>query len=119
MSDSKDRRVYIRFQVPVVIDAPDVSDLPLVPEDMSEGGFKVLVSKKPEMGPLVPCDIQICDEVFERCEGQVVWVQENSTHPDTWFIGLTVKTAGDDRGRLVRSLEELSAQMGESGAAVE
>jgi hypothetical protein len=45
MKATEESRKFERFLLPVVIQAPGISELPLVPEDVSAGGFKVLVTK--------------------------------------------------------------------------
>ena len=99
MPEDDDRRQYSRFTIPVVIDAPALSDLSLVPEDVSAGGLQVIVSKKREVGEVVPCGIQIMDENFRNCRSRIVRVTENSGSPGSWSIGFCVDSAeaGIDR----------------------
>ena len=70
-------RKFERFLLPVVIQAPGISDLPLVPEDVSAGGFKVLVTKEPQLNESIECSIQISGEVFDDCEAVIAWVRDN------------------------------------------
>ena len=69
---SEENRLFPRYFLPVVIQVPDVSDLPLVPEDISAGGFKVLVTNKLPRGDQVECSIQIANEVLDNCRATVV-----------------------------------------------
>ncbi len=113
MNEFSEKRQFPRFQIPIVVDVPELSEIPLVPEELSAGGFQVVVSKKPEIGASVSCFIQIADEVFENCSGQVVWSQESGLDSTAWVAGLEVNmTEGDPDGRLASILEDLSTNMG-------
>lgn len=113
MNEFSEKRQFPRFRIPVVIDVPELSEMPLVPEELSAGGFQVVLSKKPEIGASVSCFIQIADEVFENCSGQVVWFQESGSDSPAWVAGLVVNTmGGDPDGRLASLLEDLSTNMG-------
>lgn len=83
--------------VPVVIQAPELSDLPLVPEDVSAGGFKVVVTKEPSKQASVECSLQVGDEVFDNCKAHVVWIRKNEGQYESWDVGLTIKTLIEDR----------------------
>jgi len=109
MPTEDERRKYSRFTIPVVIDAPALSDVSVVPEDVSTGGFRVIVTKKPVAGDTVPCAIQILDEIFQNCRGRVVWVTENSEMPGTWTIGFSVDSTEKGIELLEEKLRELSA----------
>ncbi len=113
MNEFLKKRQSPRFRVPVVIDVPELSEIPLVPEELSAGGFRIVVSKKPEIGASVSCFIQIADEVFENCPGRVVWAQESDLQSPAWVAGIAVNTmGGDPDGRLASLLEDLSTKMG-------
>ena len=112
MNENSEKRQFPRVQIPVVIDVPELSAIPLVPEELSAGGFQVVVSKKPEIGASVSCFIQIADEVFENCSGRVVWSQESGSDSAAWVAGLAVNMmGGDPDGRLSSILENLSTNM--------
>ncbi len=113
MATEEERRRHSRFTIPVVIDAPDLSGVSLVPEDVSAGGFRVVVSKRPEAGQEVSCAIQILDESFRDCRGTVVRVEERPETPGTWSIGLRVEAAEGAAGLLEKKLRELSVRLGE------
>ena len=112
MNEFSEKRQFPRFQIPVVIDVPELSEIPLMPEELSAGGFQVVVSKKPEIGASVSCFIQIADEVFENLSGRVVWSQESGSQSSAWVAGLEVNTmGGDPDGRLASILEDLSTNL--------
>ncbi len=97
MKTAQDQRKYKRFTIPVVIQAPDLSELPLVPEDVSAGGFKVVVTEEPPKKDLIECSIQISNDVFDNCQAHVAWVYKNEGTPESWDVGLTIKTLIEDR----------------------
>jgi hypothetical protein len=97
MKTKQDQRQYERVTVPVVIQAPGLSDLPLVPEDVSAGGFKVVVTQEPSQHASIECSLQFGDEVFDNCNARVVWVSKNEGPYESWDVGLTIKTLIEDR----------------------
>lgn len=107
-----ERRKFARYRIPVVIDAPELSELALVPEDVSATGFRVVVSAPAEVGSSAACAIQTAEEVFPVCRGRIVWLKENRTEPRSWTLGIAVRSDGKDQTRLAGLLEELSKELG-------
>ena len=60
----------------VLIDAPTHSDVLLEPMDISLGGFRVQFQAKPEMGEVIPCSVDILNQVYEGCRMTVARVEE-------------------------------------------
>lgn len=112
MSEVQEKRGDARHRIPVVIGAPAVSGLPLVPEDVSAGGFCVLSSRKPGAGEIFTCSIQTGEEVFGSCLAEVVWVRARGGTPPLWRMGISVKSLGSDRARLAVRLQELTERLG-------
>lgn len=100
--------MYERYTIPVILQIPDLSDLPLVPEDVSAGGFKVMVTKEPKTTGLVECSLQVSNEVFDECKARIAWVKKNEGTPDTWDVGLTIKTLVEDRDFLDITLHKVN-----------
>ncbi|MEK6710301.1 MAG: PilZ domain-containing protein [Nitrospinota bacterium] len=112
MNDSRDRRHFSRFTIPVVIDAPALAAFPLVPDDVSATGFRVALADKPEVGAKAPCSIQAAEEMFQGCVGQVVWIKPAGGGAPGWIAGISVKTRGEEQHRLAALLEKLSEEFG-------
>lgn len=106
MKTVQDQRKYTRFTVPVIVQVPELSDLPLVPEDVSAGGFKVVVTKEPPSRESFECSIQISESVFDKCMAHVAWIQKNEGIPESWDVGLTIKTLIEDRDFLDITLQK-------------
>jgi hypothetical protein len=98
--DGKRQRIFDRFQLPVVIEAPALSEVPLVPENISAGGFGVTLAARPEPRRTVDCILQVAGEVFRNCRAEVVWVGEDGSGEGLWKAGLSVELAERDRARL-------------------
>jgi hypothetical protein len=109
MGDGKERREHVRHRIPVVIDALALSELPLVPEDVSAGGFCVVCARKPGVGETFACSIQTGGERFGSCAAQVVWARGGG---ERWLVGLSVRSLGGDRARLAAILQELTQRLG-------
>ncbi len=111
MNENKERRRHSRYTIPVVIDAPDISELPLIPEDVSAGGFRVIVPVKPEVGTGIHCNIQVHEERFHDCYGRVAWSGKNEQTPGSWVIGVRVDHTESDIGRLNEKLKEVAEEI--------
>lgn len=110
MPDLENRRRWTRFRFPVIVNAPALSDLPIIPEDVSTAGFRAILESDPEMGLTVCCAIEIAGEVFVGCEGEVVWVKKAGR--GGYEAGVSVKASQEDGVRLGALLEEASAKFG-------
>lgn len=75
----------------VLIDAPTHSEVLLEPIDISLGGFSVLLHKKPELGEVIECEIDILNKVFEGCRMTVVRVAENDGDNAAWMTGMSLE----------------------------
>ena len=99
-----------RFDLPVVLVAPSLSDSPLIAEDVNEAGFKIVVSKKPELETFHDVSIQFSERKFEHCKAVVAWVQENETQPGTWPIGVLIQMPDTEREQFSAALREALAE---------
>ena len=112
MDENRKSRDFNRFTLPVIVEAPSISDVALVPEDVSAGGFSFVVEERPEPNSVVDCTLMILDHTFENSRAVVRWARENVDAPGTWLIGLSVQMPGPERELfeklLNRLLEEIS-----------
>ena len=90
-----------------MIDAPGLSDISIVPEDVSAGGFRIIVTKEPALGDSVQCAIQIMDQNFPNCQGRVVWKSGKTDTLGSWAIGFSVDSADKKNDLLELKLKEL------------
>ncbi len=111
MNSGQEKRRYPRYSLPVLIEAPELSDYPLVPEDISLGGFMVVVSSEPETEAAITCTIQVYEEVFENCKGRVAWIRENKEDPPTWAVGLEFNLPDEVREHFDGVLKSVLAEM--------
>lgn len=95
---NEDKRKFDRFMLPVVIEAPNISDLPIIPEDVSVGGFKIMLVEKHQEGTRVDCSIQLSGKSFDNCQAHIAWLRENSDPPGTWFAGFELETLDGKQG---------------------
>jgi len=112
MKSGEERRRHRRYSIPVLVEAPSLSEFPLVPEDVSAGGFQVIASAKPNQGSGVELTVQIYDKVFRRCRAQVVWVKELQTDPVTWAVGLSMEMRQERQKEFAQLLEKAFAEIG-------
>jgi len=61
MAAAEDNRRYVRYNipVPVMVRAPMLSDLRLIPEDLSASGFQVVVLNKPALEMEIECSVYV------------------------------------------------------------
>ncbi len=107
MVSQDERRQQSRFALPVVIDAPALSEISIVPEDVSTGGFRVIVTKEPVVGDSIQCGIQIMDSNFPNCRGRIVWKSGKTDSSDSWAIGFCVDSADKKNDLLESKLQDL------------
>jgi len=101
----EENRSSPRYVLPVVAHIPGFSALPLIPEDVSSGGFKVLVTIEPRLGDQAECSIQIANEMFDNCQATVARVHDNGD--GTWDIGVSIESLTEDREYLKIALEKI------------
>jgi hypothetical protein len=89
MVAGNNRRASPRSDLPILIHIPRLCpEKPLRPKDISMGGFKVELEKKPDVGSACLCGVRIEETVFSG-EATVVWVKEElGPVPPRWQAGL-------------------------------
>lgn len=110
MTESRENRGFDRFTLPVIVEAPSLSDVALVPEDVSVGGFSFVVGDRPEPKSIVDCTVMILDHTFENSRGEVRWVRDNAADPGTWLIGLAIQMSGQERQLFETLLNQLISE---------
>lgn len=90
MASAEDKRRYVRYHipVPVMVRAPMLSDLRLIPEDLSACGFQVVLLNKPALEMEIDCSVYVYDHELKGIRAKPVWVTENELNPSTWIVGL-------------------------------
>ena len=83
-------RRYPRHEIPAVIEAPSISAFPLVPENISVGGFGLVLPAEPDLEMGYGCTIRVADKVFKECRARVVRLQVLETAPSSWHVGFTL-----------------------------
>ena len=102
-----ENRNSCRREIPVVVLAASLSDSPLVAEDVSGGGFRVVVSKKPAENTSHNLSIQVFSRIFEGCKGKVAWIQKNESQSQTWSVGIFLDMTDSDREEFSDMLEKI------------
>lgn len=108
--DGEHKRGFTRFQLPVVIEVPGLSDVPLVPEDIGAGGFSVVLAARPVQGQVVDCILQVSGGVFRNCRAKVMWAREDESEGGAWKAGLAIELGGEARARLEGLLRDLHVE---------
>ena len=108
----EERRKNTRFKVSMQIHAPVLSDSPLVAEDVSKSGCRVVVSKKPQMGEIFECSLKIRDKEYEHCQGEVVWYMNKGTNSTHWSCGLILTMEDRKKENFIAEMEKLTEQAG-------
>ena len=112
MEKQIDNREYVRhlIPVPVAIVAPLLSDLRLIPEDISARGFRVVVSKNPPPDKEVECSIWVIDEEIKGIKAIPVWIAKTEENPPTWTMGLKFEMPEAMRDQFGRDLHRILGQ---------
>lgn len=102
----RDRRRHSRHELPVVVTVSTISELPLVPEDVSAGGIRLTVSKAPAPVTEVDCAIQFAGATFRISPARVVWIRPNEDDPPTWSVGLSMDLPDREREEFEAAVRE-------------
>ncbi len=118
MSDGRENRRFPRYvhpAIPVRIMVPTFSDVQLAPREVSLEGFMVAeISKRPDIGSLADCTLEIEARVFEGCQVRVVWMMENGTSDDaSWSVGLSLRKPEDRQAEIDAALKEVFNRLGD------
>ena len=106
----ENQRKFERFSLPVALNIPGLSDLPLIPEDVSAGGVMVIVSRKPEADGLLECTMQISGGAAFECQARIAWERDNGTDPSSWSVGLTFELSEQERQKLDDHVRDLVSE---------
>ena len=112
MASAAEQRVHPRHKLPVLIEAPGITDEWLRPGDISLGGCMIHVPDEPEMGSVSECAIRIEKKVFSG-EVTVVWVREDlNVDPPEWNAGLWFKMPEEKVDEFEEAIEAVRASVG-------
>ncbi|MEE9275092.1 MAG: PilZ domain-containing protein [bacterium] len=112
MNKIPERRQYSRHEIPVEINAPALSDAPMLAENASVGGFRVLATKKLKPGTTFEISFEISGLSFERCEGIVAWVEERAARSGAWPTGVLIRMTDEEREKFLNAVEKLIQEKG-------
>lgn len=114
---SQGQRHFTRFSVEregdaswVTIKAPALSAEPIIPEDISTGGFRIKAGKAPAPGEDVSFSIRIGETEINGCTCQVAWTEENSGQVNGWTLGLSANLTEDQRDLLASHITEVLSE---------
>ena len=97
MGNIADKRQFQRFSIfsfPILIDAPSLSDFVLDPEDISLGGFRVVVSEEPKIENLIDCSVEMKGKEYQGCNARIAWISEIETDPPPGRLAAPLRIAG-------------------------
>lgn len=118
MSDDRENRRFPRYAhpaIPVRITVPAFSIAQLAPREVSLEGFMVAeIPKRPEIGSLADCTLEIEAQAFDGCQVRVVWMMENGTTDDTtWSVGLSLRKPEGREVKIDAALKEVFHRLGD------
>ena len=114
MKNENEGRRYPRYSIPILIEAPSLGAHPLVPENISQSGFRVTAAEEPKAGEMVECAIAVMGKLFEGCVAKVEWVRGNEIFTSSWAVGLSVEIDESRRSDYEAALEEVFESLGEA-----
>ncbi|MDP7169672.1 MAG: PilZ domain-containing protein [Nitrospinota bacterium] len=86
----------------------------LDPEDISLGGFKVVVPNQPRVGDVIKCYVKLKGKRYENCRAQVAWVSEKDSDHSSWEVGVALDMEEDERAGFHSDFIEVLKEMGKS-----
>lgn len=112
MASGEELRENPRYKLPVLIEAPELANDWLRPEDISLGGFMVNVQSEPVVGLKSECSIRVEKQVFSG-KISVAWVKEDLSNDETaWNAGLLFRVPDEDQEEeFEKAVEKLRKKM--------
>ena len=86
---------------PVMVRAPELALDPLVPEDISAGGFRINITHQPVPNSTVQVSIRFGESVMNGCTCQVVWAEKELDKTTSWTVGLSASLTQEQRDALL------------------
>ena len=108
-SSVKNKRQFLRFAVPGVVDVPALSDSPATLLNVSAGGLLLSVSNKPDSKGKFGISIKINNKVYHWDKVVIAWTNKGDDEDSSWTVGLKVDLPEDERDELSKSLKDLTA----------
>ena len=108
MNEKDSPRRFPRYEIPVELEIPSLSDTPVTPENVSASGFHIVVPTNPEESGEVLVSFQISDMSFERVRALRAWSQEDHERPGMYHVGLLMIMDDGNRERLTTCLESMT-----------
>ncbi len=105
-----ENRKFARHGIPAVIYAPELTDLCIVPIDISGGGFKAVLDREPVIEGAGACEFHIFGEVFEGCRIRVAWTRPLEDAASSLLAGFEIEH-NDDENRFQAAIEGLNHLM--------
>ncbi|MBT3350032.1 MAG: PilZ domain-containing protein [Nitrospinaceae bacterium] len=112
MSSGAEQRQNVRYKLPVLIEAPELANDWLRPEDISLGGFMVHLQNEPTVGMATEGAIRVEKEVFSG-RISVAWVKEDLSEDESvWNAGLLFRLPDEDQeDAFEKAVEKLRKKM--------
>ncbi|MBT3349784.1 MAG: hypothetical protein HOC91_01850 [Nitrospinaceae bacterium] len=104
MTNGRDKRKDPRYSLPILIDAPSLSQHPLVPDNISHTGFRVELRHRPHIGEVVECVFVVDGALFQNCRATVRWVMDHEVLSTSCAVGLSVEVEDDKKEEFLVSL---------------
>lgn len=106
----KERRRHKRITVPpVIILSKSLSDLPILPENLSQEGFCAVFTRHIRPETRYQVRVVLSDELVEAGQARVIWTKANNTLPSTWAVGFHLSLPAEAKKQLGRFLKTLGA----------
>ena len=103
--------MFERFSLPVTLDIPGLSDLPLIPGDVSAGGVMVIAIQKPDPESFLDCTMQISGGTAFICKARIAWERDNGTDPPSWAVGLAFDLSKEEQRKLEANVQKLVSEL--------
>ncbi|MEE9239587.1 MAG: cyclic nucleotide-binding domain-containing protein [bacterium] len=103
---SGEMRLHPRVAIPGVVEAPDLSDTPLVLDNISAGGLLITVPKKPDPENEYPISLKFGGLTFQWDKATVIWSKLSDSINNTWKVALKLEMTEEERKKLTETLKK-------------
>ncbi len=99
-----------RYEIPIELEIPALSDTPVVTENVSASGFHVIVPNDPQGNSEIDISFKVSGLSFEKLKALKAWSREVKERPGMYHVGLLMLMDETEQKKLFEELEKLVAK---------
>jgi hypothetical protein len=99
-----------RYEIPIELEIPALSDTPIAADNVSASGFHIIVPYDPQNNSEVEISFKVSGMSFEKLKALKAWSQEDKERPGMYHVGLLMLMDETERKKFFEELEKQVAK---------